>query len=79
MASSSSSGGLGIGGVLFLIFLVLKLAEVGVVARWSWWWVCSPLWIPLVVIVPIIGTIYVFGSVSDWRARRRYLRSQMDD
>lgn len=30
---------------VFIVFLVLKLAEIGVVASWSWWWVTSPLWI----------------------------------
>tara|TARA_R110000824_G_C14965656_1_gene652526 strand:+ start:179 stop:409 length:231 start_codon:yes stop_codon:yes gene_type:complete len=32
-------------GLIFLIFLTLKLAEIGVVATWSWWWVTCPLWI----------------------------------
>jgi hypothetical protein len=30
--------------VLLIIFIVLKL--VGSIA-WSWWWVLSPLWIPI--------------------------------
>lgn len=38
------NGGLGLGGVLFVVFLVLKLTgHIG----WSWWWVTAPLWIPL--------------------------------
>lgn len=32
-------------GVLLLIFITLKLAQVGTVAAWSWWMVLSPLWI----------------------------------
>ena len=52
----ATTGGLGIGTVLFLIFLTLKLAEVGPVAQWSWWWVTSPLWIPL-ALVGVIATI----------------------
>lgn len=35
--------------ILFLIFLTLKLAGIGVVAAWSWVWVFSPLWIPLAI------------------------------
>lgn len=29
--------------VLGFIFVTLKLANMGVVATWSWWWVLSPL------------------------------------
>lgn len=32
--------------VLFLIFLVLKLTKT---INWSWWWVTSPLWLPVVI------------------------------
>ena len=45
--NNKGSKGLGLGTILFLIFLTLKLAGLGVVATWSWWWVFSPLWIPL--------------------------------
>ena len=38
-----------IAGVMFLLFLSLKLAELGVVKDWSWWKVTSPLWIALIV------------------------------
>ncbi len=34
--------------VLLVVFIVLKL--VGVIA-WSWWWVLSPLLIPLCLVV----------------------------
>ena len=37
--------------VLFLVFLVMKLAEIGKVATWSWWWVAAPLWIPVAIVV----------------------------
>jgi hypothetical protein len=43
---------------LFLIFLTLKLAGLGVVATWSWWWVFSPILIPiaaLLIIFTVIG------------------------
>lgn len=43
-SAQQNTGGIGCGGVLFIVFLVLKL--VGVIA-WSWWWVTAPLWIPL--------------------------------
>ena len=60
--SSNSSNGLGLGTVLFLIFLVLKLTNF---IDWSWWWVTAPLWIPaiaIIVIVGIIGIIWWFKN-----------------
>lgn len=39
--------------ILFLIFLTLKLAGVGVVATWSWWAVTSPLWGGAIIIIPL--------------------------
>jgi hypothetical protein len=34
-------------GILFVVFLVLKLTNQ---INWSWWWVTSPLWIPVILI-----------------------------
>ncbi len=64
MKSKTTSGGISIGMVLFLIFLVLKLAEIGAVANWSWWWVTAPLWIPLFfgLLLLIIGAILTASS-----------------
>lgn len=38
--------------VLFIVFLILKL--VGVIS-WSWWWVFSPIWIPILIAVILIA------------------------
>jgi hypothetical protein len=50
-SSSNASSGIGLGGVLFVVFLVLKLC--GVIG-WSWWWVTSPLWLPLALVVALV-------------------------
>ena len=50
-SSSNASSGIGLGGVLFVVFLVLKLC--GVIG-WSWWWVTAPLWIPLAIVLAIV-------------------------
>jgi hypothetical protein len=50
---------IGLGGILFCIFLVLKL--LGKIT-WSWLWVTSPLWIPMgiaVIIIVILGLIKI--------------------
>ena len=39
-------GGIGLGWVLFIVFLVLKLTNT---IDWSWWIVTMPLWGPIVV------------------------------
>jgi len=58
-----SGNGIGLGTVLFLIFLTLKLAEVGQVAIWSWWWVTSPLWIPLVAVLGIAVIALILAGI----------------
>jgi hypothetical protein len=60
----ATTGGLGIGTILFLIFLTLKLAEVGPVAEWSWWWVTSPLWIPFALIGVIVSIVLVIAVIA---------------
>lgn len=60
MANNNTSNGLGLGTVLFMVFLILKLTGT---IDWSWWWVTSPLWVPLalgVVIMGIMGLI-IYG------------------
>jgi hypothetical protein len=47
-------GGLLLGFWAFVVFAILKLAEVGKVDAWSWWWVTSPLWIPVGFILGIV-------------------------
>jgi hypothetical protein len=57
MAEKNSSNGVGLGTVLFLIFLILKLTNT---IDWSWWWVTSPLWIPagiLLIIFALLGIL----------------------
>lgn len=36
-----NNGGVSFLGLLFIVFLVLKLTHV---INWSWWWVTAPLW-----------------------------------
>jgi len=54
----NTSSGIGLSGILFIVFLVLKLTGN---INWSWWWVTSPIWIPvLVAISVVIILIFVF-------------------
>lgn len=53
-SKTTASGGIGFTGVLTIVFVVLKL--LGKI-DWSWVWVLSPLWIPIVSIVSMIIVI----------------------
>lgn len=57
--SSSSSGGVGFFGLMFLIFMTLKLTGF---INWSWWWVTAPLWggFALIFIMVLIVMIIKF-------------------
>lgn len=59
--SNGSSGGVGIGGLLFVAFVVLKLTSV---IAWSWWWVTAPLWIPAGVALLALAAVGVIAAVK---------------
>lgn len=54
----TSSGGFGLGTLLFVVFLVLKLTNT---IDWSWWWVTAPLWIPLLLVILVILVIIIIN------------------
>jgi hypothetical protein len=43
-------------GLLTIVFIILKLTEV---IMWSWWWVLSPLWLPIIINIVIITIIVI--------------------
>lgn len=57
MSKESTSGGSSFLTLLAIAFIVLKLTDV---IDWSWWWVLSPIWLPVVIIIPlaIIWALY---------------------
>lgn len=55
--SSSSSSGIGIFGMLGIVFVVLKLT--GYIS-WSWWWVTAPFWGGFIFICAVVGLIAIF-------------------
>ena len=56
--STSSGGGIGLGGILFIVFLVLKLTHT---VDWRWIWVFSPLWIPVGLVLFIILLVAIIS------------------
>ena len=43
-----NKAGVGFSGLLALIFIVLKLTNV---INWSWLWVLSPIWLPILIVI----------------------------
>lgn len=51
---------IGFSGILFIVFLILKLTNV---IAWSWWWVTAPLWITIALNILIIISIVLFKFI----------------
>lgn len=66
--NNTSSGGLGLGGVLTVVFVVLKL--VGII-NWNWWWVLSPIWISLAATLVIALFCVIACAIFRRRNRRK--------
>jgi hypothetical protein len=52
------NNGIGLDGAVFIVFLILKLMNV---IDWSWWWVCSPLWIPFCIAIVIAIIVFLIS------------------
>lgn len=50
--SSTSSGGVGVLGLLGVVFVTLKLTGF---IDWSWWWVTAPFWGGFAVVMAILA------------------------
>lgn len=60
MSNQNTGSGIGLMGILFIIFLVLKL--VGTIT-WSWWWVTAPLWGPVAVGLAVMALFLLIGLI----------------
>jgi hypothetical protein len=60
-SSGNTSGGIGLTGVVSVVFLVLKL--VGVI-DWSWWWVTAPLWGSALLALAILAVVLVGALIA---------------
>jgi len=57
--TNNSSSGIGLCGMVFVVFLTLKLTEV---IDWSWWWITAPLWGGL-VLAAAVCVVFLLGVV----------------
>lgn len=68
---STSSGGIGVIGLLGIVFITLKLCGV---INWSWWWVTAPFWggVAVALAFLLIVGLLAIGSTSRTRSRRGF-------
>ncbi len=77
--TSNAGTGIGLGGAVFIVFLILKLIGIEPVAAWSWWWITAPLWIPLGLALIVASVIVIGVVISDGLASRRAIKRMMRD
>ncbi|PAD72417.1 hypothetical protein [Paenibacillus campinasensis] len=68
----NQGGGIGILGLLGIVFVTLKLTGV---IDWSWWWVTLPFWggLALALVIALISLI-AYGIASGVEANKRERR-----
>jgi len=71
--TTATSGGVSLGTVLFLIFLVLKLCNV---IDWSWWWVTAPLWGTVALYLLVLGIALLSVWISELHHKRQIKKWQ---
>ena len=63
-----NQGGIGVCGLLLVVFVTLKLCNV---ITWPWLWVVAPMWVPLVFglsILAVVGIVtLIVGSLASKR------------
>lgn len=68
--TSTSTSGVGVIGLLGVVFVTLKLLGITEVATWSWWWVTLPFWGGIAFVsalLVVLGLIQLAIWVSEKR------------
>ncbi len=66
--NNTNSTGISFAGLLTILFIGLKLTHH---IDWSWWWVLSPLWIVLGLVLLIILGVWLFTIAVAYTAKRK--------
>jgi|AntRauMFilla1563_2_1112583.scaffolds.fasta_scaffold00362_19 hypothetical protein len=59
------TGSIGLGILLFIIFLFMKLVGIGSVEHWSWYSVFLPLWLPVTIYVLLFTSVIIINFLKD--------------
>ena len=61
MKNNNNGGGIGFFGALTILFIALKLLDK---IDWSWWWVLSPIWIPIVLVIIVLVVLAIVAFIQ---------------
>ena len=51
-------------GLLTVLFIALKLTNV---IGWSWWWVLSPIWIEIAILIIIVVVSFIWAAIRTYK------------
>lgn len=60
-ANIKSGGSISFLGLLTIVFITLKLCSV---IDWSWWWILSPLWLPVALVISVLLVLALLTGVG---------------
>lgn len=61
-SATTKTGGIGVTGLLGVLFIALKLTHV---ISWSWWWVLAPFWAPVVIVLAVGLVAFAIAMILD--------------
>lgn len=67
VTKTSTSSGVSLSMILFIIFLTLKLTNN---IDWSWWWVTCPLWIGFAIYLSVVTGAILFALIFSLKLRK---------
>ncbi len=69
--TNSSSNGVGVLGLLGVVFVTLKLTGY---IDWSWWWVTMPFWGGIVLVVVLVVLVLLFMLWKDKTSKLKKIK-----
>lgn len=66
MKNNSTRAGIGFFEAIAILFITLKLCKV---IDWSWWWVLSPIWIPVAIMLILLAVYGCMLLKEKWDQR----------
>ena len=53
--------------ILFVVCVTLKLTGN---IDWSWWWVTSPLWLPIAILFTVVLVLFIAGVIAVYSGKK---------